>query len=89
MYFNIKKLIPEFLRKKRETFPRFYMVSDQELTTMISECKDFRSTEPHLWRVFPAIERFDYNGGDKESQPSGLVNFDAEIIPLKTIRVGV
>ena len=90
VYANLKKLIPDFLRKKRDVFHRFYMVSDQELITMLSKCKDFKSIEPHIHRVFQGIDKFEYNSTDKDSQsqPTGLVNFDGETLPLKMIRVG-
>lgn len=76
----LKKMIEGMLEKKREVFPRLYLLSDGELIKLLSGYKDARSVQPFLPAIFESVQRFDFNVADKEIQrsdaPTGVVSFD-------------
>jgi dynein heavy chain len=49
---GLKKMIADFLLKKREAFNRWYFISDYQLIRTLSDFKDIKSLQPHLHTVF-------------------------------------
>lgn len=53
---EIQKVLEAFLQQKRNSFPRFYFISNDDLLEIISKQKDPRSILPHLKKMFGGID---------------------------------
>lgn len=45
---------------KRQAFPRFYFLADEELLELLSRCRDTAAVQPHLRKCFDAIHHLDF-----------------------------
>jgi dynein heavy chain len=49
---QIKKLLEDYIERKRVFFPRFYFLSNEELLDLLSKTKTPKTLEPYLCRLF-------------------------------------
>lgn len=48
---------------KRQAFPRFYYLADDELLELISRCRDASAVQPHLRKCFDAVHSLEFGSG--------------------------
>lgn len=51
------------LQVKRQAFPRFYFLADDELLELLSRCRDTDAVQPHLRKCFDAVYSLDFGDG--------------------------
>jgi dynein heavy chain, axonemal len=73
---KVQKALEEFLETKRQVFPRFYFLSNDELLEILGQSKNARAVQPHMRKCFDAISGLEF--GD---QASGAIDIFAMISP--------
>lgn len=75
-----------YLNTKRQLFPRFYFVSDEDLMKILAQTKDPTLIQAHLSKCFEGINRVTFDS--RNEIISEMISSDGEVVSLdKTINV--
>jgi len=82
----IQKKLEHYLESKRQQFPRFYFLSDDDLLAILGQAKDPTNVQKHLKKLFEGIKSLKMSmpgeDGYKTHTVSQIVAPDGEILPL-------
>jgi dynein heavy chain len=85
---EIQKVLENFLQQKRNSFPRFYFLSNDDLLEIISKQKDPKCFIPHMKKMFQAISSLTFEiGTNAEGKPQTIATqmiSDDEIVQFDT-----
>ncbi|KAG3175685.1 hypothetical protein C6341_g9340 [Phytophthora cactorum] len=79
------KILAEHLEIKRQVFPVFFQLSDLELATLLSKCRDVSCIQAFLYQCFDNVGRIVFgtrDGFQDILQVTSRVYGDAETIPM-------
>ncbi len=62
-----------FYQVKRQAFPRFYFLADEELLDLLSRCRNTSAIQPHLQKCFDAVHSLDFGGGPGSNTINAMV----------------
>eukprot|EP00912_Choanoflagellata_sp_UC4_P002384 UC4_evm1s1504 len=72
---QVQKGLSAYLETKRQAFPRFYFLSDDELLEILSQTKDPNAVQPHLRKCFDNIARITF---EEDMRMSNFISADKE-----------
>jgi dynein heavy chain len=89
MNFNLEKIqksLDMYLETKRQCFPRFYFLSNDDLLEILGNSKDPTAIQPHLKKCFDNINRLEMcligNEGRRNNEAIGMHSGDGEYVPF-------
>ncbi|CUG87383.1 dynein heavy chain, putative [Bodo saltans] len=76
---EVQKGLNDYLADKRQSFPRFYFLSDEELLEILSQSKDPRRIDDHLRKLFEFIDHMHW--ATDSTTMLGFYSVEGEYIP--------
>ena len=77
---KITRAITIFLDAKREAFPRFFFLSNEDLVDVLSHSKEPEGIQCHLYKCFDGIQRLSFDG--TENVVTKMHSAEGEVVPL-------
>ncbi|ETO22423.1 dynein heavy chain 7 [Reticulomyxa filosa] len=85
---KIEKSLEDYLETKRQVFPRFYFLSNDELLKTLADSKNPYNVLPHLRKCFDNIYSLNIIN-DKSYTIQSMVSSEGEVVPLsKNLKAG-
>lgn len=82
---HIQKNLDDYLKLKRQNFPRFFFLSNEDLLEIMGQSKDPNPMNKHVKKCFEGIQKLRINKGSNKNKPHQIVSLispDSEEIPL-------
>nr|XP_022345562.1 dynein heavy chain 2, axonemal-like isoform X2 [Crassostrea virginica] len=80
---EIQKSLDMYLETKRQIFPRFYFLSNDDLLEILGQSKNPKAVQPHLKKCFDNIKSLDMNKPGLKWEANAMVSSDGEVVPYE------
>ena len=75
---KIQKNLEAFLESKRQDFPRFFFLSNEELLQILAAAQDIKKVEKHLNKIFENIMKLELGKGNASNQIHKMISGEGE-----------
>lgn len=80
---SCQKSLSEYLESKRNTFPRFFFISDEELLSILGSFNP-TNVQEHIVKMFDNVVKLNFGTGKFEKYILGMTSGEGEILHYKT-----
>uniref|UniRef100_H2ZF01 AAA+ ATPase domain-containing protein n=1 Tax=Ciona savignyi TaxID=51511 RepID=H2ZF01_CIOSA len=77
-----QRSLNEYLEEKRNAFPRFYFIGDDDLLEILGQSTNPSVIQSHLKKLFAGIHSVQFNTDDSNKQIVAMNSLDGEVVPL-------
>ncbi|KAJ3123528.1 Dynein heavy chain 2, axonemal [Physocladia obscura] len=85
---KIQKSLDMYLETKRQAFPRFYFLSNDDLLEILGQAKDPNAVQPHLKKCFDNLHKLELTTAGTDNrrhfEAIGMHSGDGEFVPYFT-----
>jgi dynein heavy chain len=82
----VQKDLDTYLEKKRQAFPRFYLLLDKDVLPILAKMKEPTAVQPHLRKCFEVISKLTFEGEGEKSLVHARTSAENETVKFdKTI----
>jgi dynein heavy chain len=81
---RVQKSLNEYLEKKRQAFPRFYFLSNDDLLEILGQAKDPELVQKHIKKCFEGVKSLELTppAQNRRWESVGLISADGEKVKL-------
>ena len=82
-----QKRVEDHLETKRQAFPRFCFLSNDELLEILAQARNPMAVQPHLIKCFDCIKKLDFAPSDVALDITTMISSEGEVVPfIKPVR---
>ena len=82
---EIQKSLDLYLETKRNVFPRFYFISNDDLLEILGQSKNPEAVQPHLKKCFDNIVRLKLHKVRDRNETSSMTSSDGEEVEFQQV----
>jgi dynein heavy chain len=83
---KIQKSLDQYLEQKRQEFPRFYFLSNDDLLEILGQSRDPLQVQKHIRKCFAGIKVLElvapFKAGNRTWEATGMKSAEGEVIPF-------
>ncbi|KAJ3114591.1 Dynein heavy chain 10, axonemal [Phlyctochytrium bullatum] len=81
---SCQKSLSDYLESKRNAFPRFFFISDEELLSILGS-HDPKNVQEHIIKMFDNVMKLNFGTGKNEKAIMGMSSSEGEVLDFRKI----
>lgn len=81
---SCQKSLSDYLESKRNAFPRFFFISDEELLSILGS-HDPRNVQEHIIKMFDNVLKINFGVGKNEKAIVGMSSSEGEVLDFRKV----
>ncbi|KXS21993.1 hypothetical protein M427DRAFT_494431 [Gonapodya prolifera JEL478] len=79
---SCQKSLSDYLGNKRNSFPRFFFISDEELLSILG-ASDTNGVQEHIIKMFDNVVKLNFGSGKLEKYVTGMASSEGEVLEFR------
>lgn len=77
-----QKALNSFLEEKRDSFPRFFFLGDDDLLEILGQSSNVAVVQSHLKKIFSGIAKLEVKDGGEKQSPDGKTYREQKVLAV-------